>query len=94
MTEQPSHALVRLYNVDYSVDLESCRVRLLERVAELRLSDGNRAGMQAVAEAAGVDRATLRRFLRGEKLRVETFTSIITRGLQLNMRDVIARVAA
>ena len=88
----PNTAHISLYGIRYTVDLETCRMRLLERVAELRnVADGSRrkGGMQVVAEAAGVDRATLRRFLKGERLTVETFTTIITRGLQLDMRTVL-----
>lgn len=89
----PDTAHISLYGIRYTVDLETCRMRLLERVAELRnVADGSRrrkGGMQVVAEAAGVDRATLRRFLKGERLTVETFTTIITRGLQLDMRTVL-----
>ncbi|HEV2036929.1 MAG TPA: hypothetical protein VGU71_22485 [Candidatus Dormibacteraeota bacterium] len=96
MNQPPASARVSLYGVEYTVDLEACRVRMLERVAELRnvppalgvMGFRRKGGMQAVAEVAGVDRATLRRFFEGRPLTVETFTAIITRGLQLDVRAV------
>ncbi len=93
MTDGPAVSHVSLYGVVYAVDLEACRVRMLNRVAELRLA-GDRGGMQLVAEAAGVDRATLRRFFGGHRLTVESFTSIVTKGLQLDLQVVARREAA
>ena len=61
MTALPATSHLSLYGVVYAVDLETCRARMLDRVAELRVH-GDRGGMQLVADAAGVDRATLRRF--------------------------------
>lgn len=94
MTVRPATARISLYGVTYEVDLAACRIRLLQRVAELSANDP-RGGMQLVAEAAGVDRATLRRFFEGaKKLSVESFTSIITRGLLLDMATVATPVKA
>jgi hypothetical protein len=92
MTDGPAVSRMSLYGVVYAVDLEACRARMLERVAELRIH-GDRGGMQLVAEAAGVDRATLRRFFEGQRLTVESFTAIVTKGLQLDLQVVAKRQA-
>lgn len=97
--DMPTTASFSMYGVTYLVDLEACRIRMLERVAELTATPPHprggprHGGMQTIAEEAGVDRATLRRFFRGERLTVETFVSIITRGLKLDV-SAVARKAA
>lgn len=84
---QPTSSCFSLYGIQYAVDLEACRMRMLERVAELG-AGRRRGGMQLVAHAAGVDRATLRRFFQGERVSVESFVSIVTRGLLLDVPKV------
>jgi hypothetical protein len=79
------------YGIAYDVDLETCRVRMLQRVAEFH-EDSDRAGIELVCYAAGVDRATLRRFLEGKKITVNSFVAIITRGLCLDVQAVAARM--
>lgn len=80
-----------IYGVVYAVDLETCRVRMAERVAQLLQDAPGMGGMQAIADAAGVDRATLRRFFRGDRLSMETFVAIVTRGLRLDFQVVARR---
>jgi hypothetical protein len=93
MITDRSVAQVSLYGVRYEVDLAACRARLLERVAELGVKEGKGGGMELVAGAAGVSRTTLRLFLEGQKVSVESFVAIITRGLNLAVSDV-AKAAA
>lgn len=87
MIAGPAVGRLSMYQVTYAVDLASCRARMLERVAELG-AGRRRGGMKLVADAAGVSRATLRLFLEGQKVSVESFVSIITRGLQLEVSAV------
>lgn len=94
MTDGPPVTRHSFYGNAYEVDLMACRARMFERVAELRQSQPGMGGMQVIADAAGVDRATLRRFFRGERLSVESFTDIITRGLKLDVQAVAKREAA
>lgn len=92
MSEGPAQSRVSLYGIPYNVDLEACRVRMVERVAELgqdKVQGDGRGGMTLVAEAAGVNYMTLRRFFEGnERMSVESFVAIITRGLKLDLNDV------
>ena len=90
MISGPSTGHLSLYGLTYEVDLAACRARMLERVAELGAERG-RGGMDLVAAAAGCSRSTLRLFLAGRKVSVESFVSIITRGLVLDVPSV-ARV--
>lgn len=96
MIAGPPVSRLSLYQVTYEVDLATCRARMLQRVAEL--GAGRRhGGMELVASAAGVSRSTLRLFLEGRKVSVESFVSIITRGLALEVSavaKVIDQVAA
>lgn len=65
------------------------------RVAEL-ISAGAEGGSQAVvAAAADVDPKTLRTFLDGGRVSVESMIAIIERGLDLKFADVVtpAKVA-
>jgi AcrR family transcriptional regulator len=82
-----------IYGVVYAVDLETCRMRMAERAAELLREQPGMGGMQAIADAAGVDRATLRRFFRGERIYIESFMAIVTRGLRLDFQAVAKREA-
>ena len=93
MTDGPAVSRVSFYGTVYAVDLATCRARMLERIAELRQLQPGMGGMQVIADAAGVDRATLRRFFRGERLSVESFTDIVTRGLKLDLQVVAQREA-
>lgn len=92
MTDGPAVSRMSMYGVVYAVDLDVCRERMAERVFELRLQQPGMGGMQVVADAAGVDRATLRRFFRGDRLSVESFTDIVTRGLGMDFQAVVTRV--
>lgn len=94
MVDGPDVGHTSLYGITYKVDLAACRAQMVQRVAEMRDIEPDKAGMQLVAEAAGVDRETLRRFFRGQKLSVETFTAIITRGLKLDLQEVTTREMA
>lgn len=87
MIAGPAVGRLRMYQTTYEVDLASCRARMLQRVAELG-AGRRRGGMELVAQAAGVSRATLRLFLEGRKVSVESFVSIITRGLALDVSAV------
>lgn len=94
-TSPPSVARITLHGVEYLLDLESCRSALVERSIELRKKSGGKgSGFELVADAAGVDRKTLRRFFNGDKVQVDSFADIVTRGLKLNAPDVLTRVHA
>lgn len=88
-----STARISLHGVEYELDLEACRSALVERSIELRRKSGGKgSSFELVAEAAGVDRKTLRRFFNGERVHVDSFADIVTRGLKLNAPDVLRRV--
>ena len=88
-------ARITLHGAEYLLDLESCRSALVERSIELRKKAGGKgSGFKLVCEAAGVDPKTLRRFFAGEKVHVDSFADIVTRGLKLNAPDVLTRVQA
>lgn len=91
MTDGPAVSQMSIYGVVYAVDLDVCRERMAARAAELLREQPGMGGMQAIADAAGVDRATLRRFFRGDRLNVESFVAIVTRGLQLDFQVVAKR---
>jgi hypothetical protein len=96
MIAGPHVSRLSLYQITYEVDLATCRARMLERVAELG-AGRRRGGMGLVANAAGCSRATLRLFLEGRKVSVESFVSIVTRGLLLDVTavaKVVDQVAA
>jgi AcrR family transcriptional regulator len=92
MTDGPAVSRMSMYGVVYAVDLAACRERMAERVFELRKEQPGMGGMQVIADAAGVDRATLRRFFRGERLSVECFQDIVIRGLQMDFQAVARSV--
>jgi AcrR family transcriptional regulator len=95
MIAGPPVSRLSLYQITYEVDLATCRARMLERVAELG-AGRRRGGMELVASAAGVSRATLRLFFEGRRVSVESFVSIITRGLLLDVNAVakVVEIAA
>lgn len=95
ISRPPSVVRLSLHGVEYDLDLEACRSALVERSIELRRKAGGKSsGFALVCEAAGVDRKTLRRFLNGEKVHLDSFADIVTRGLKLNAPDVLTRVHA
>lgn len=93
MITTDTRARVSLYGVTYEIDLGVCRERLLVRAAELGAGQ-NGGGLELISKAAGVSRSTLRLFLEGQKVSVESFVSIITRGLALDVSSVAKKVAA
>lgn len=76
---------VWLYGAEFDLDLDRCREAMVFRVAELGTPG-------AVAEAAEVSRRTLEHLLAGERVGVLSLTSIITKGLKLDVPDVLHRV--
>jgi hypothetical protein len=95
MVEVPRKSVVQIYGIPYEVDLAQCRVAMLTRLAEFRAAGKKGAGRELIAKAAGVDQATLKRFLQGkENLQAHSFVAIITKGLGLKVADVAKPVEA
>jgi hypothetical protein len=82
----------RYYGYEFEIDLELCRLRLLERGAGLRMNGRRGRITVLVAKAAGVSEDSLRRFFEGGRLHAEKWTAIITQGLLLSLADVNVRL--
>jgi len=85
----PDTARLVLYDVEHEIDLVACRARMVYRIAELMATGATGSGRTVIAEAAGVDVQTFRKFLEGGHVTPENLISIIERGLGLKFADVV-----
>lgn len=82
------------YGIEYTVDLQSVRQRMVERepVAAPMSEEGEVRGLKGHSDRAGVSHMTFRRLLAGERVQLATFHRIL-RYLDLQF-GVVARTPA